>query len=101
MYPTAHHRMFVWMGTRPHWAPIGPLKRWAAVKLNDEDAAYAVQWSIATEGTSVYQERKRGTKANPWPKRVVTREDFQIALKRTAEHIGANIGADIFEDLPT
>ena len=38
-------------GSRPHWAPIAPLKRWAARKLGDERAAYAVRWAIARRGT--------------------------------------------------
>ncbi|HID24791.1 MAG TPA: hypothetical protein EYP14_20660, partial [Planctomycetaceae bacterium] len=39
IYPTAKHAIFVRRGTRPHWAPIAPLKRWAAVKLGDPNAA--------------------------------------------------------------
>jgi len=97
VYPTAKHRMFVRMGTRPHWAPIGPLKRWAAAKLGDENLAYPVQWSIARYGTSVYQLRKRGTKANPWPQRVVMRADFQQALRKTAESIGGEIVTEIVQ----
>ena len=38
-------------GSRPHWAPISPLKRWARVKLGNERLAYAVQWAIARKGT--------------------------------------------------
>jgi hypothetical protein len=91
VYPTAKHRMFVRGGTPPHWAPIGPLKDWARVKLGDENLAYPVQRSIATHGTSVWQERKRGTKANPWPKRVVARGDFQAMVTRTAAAIGGDI----------
>ena len=95
VYPTAAHRMFVRMGTRPHWAPIGPLKRWAAVKLGDENAAYAVQRSIAKRGTSMYQVAKRGSKDNPWPQRVVGRGDFASALTRTAEGLGKKIAAEV------
>lgn len=91
IYPTAKHRMFVRMGTRPHWAPIGPLKLWAAVKLGDERAAYPVQRSIATKGTSMWQAYKRGTKANPWPMRVLKRNDFQTAVRTTAARIGAQL----------
>ena len=89
------YRMFVRMGTRPHWAPIGPLKRWAAVKLGDENAAYAVQRSIAKRGTSMYQVAKRGSKDNPWPQRVVGRGDFASALTRTAEGLGKKIAAEV------
>lgn len=97
VYPTAKHRMFVRMGTRPHWAPIGPLKRWAAVKLGDEDAAYPVQRSIAEHGTSVWFERRHGTKFNPWPKRVIARGDFQTMMLRTANAIGGDIVTRIVE----
>jgi len=97
IYPTAKHGMFVRMGTRPHWAPIGPLKRWAAAKLGDENLAYPVQWSIARHGTSVWQLRTRGTKANPWPQRVVTRGDFLQALRKTAESIGGEIVTEIVQ----
>ncbi|MCH9674534.1 MAG: hypothetical protein K0U93_24055 [Gammaproteobacteria bacterium] len=38
-------------GSRPHWAPIAPLKRWARIKLGDERIAYAVQRVIARRGT--------------------------------------------------
>jgi hypothetical protein len=95
IYPTAAHRMYVRMGTRPHWAPIGPLKRWAAVKLGDEQAGYKVQHGIAKHGTSMWQQRKRGTKANPWPERVLARADFQRALDKTAKNIGAEIVTEI------
>lgn len=91
VYPTAEHAMYVRMGTRPHWAPIGPLKLWAAAKLGDEQLGYAVQRSIAREGTSVYQLRKRGTKANPWPERVAARGDMQQAAKAAADRIGHGI----------
>jgi hypothetical protein len=85
--------MFVRMGTRPHWAPIGPLKRWAAVKLGDEKAAYPVQRSIAKYGTSMYQLGKRGDKANPWPARVLARNDFQTAVRKTADETAVEITA--------
>jgi hypothetical protein len=95
IYPTADHAMSVRMGTRPHWMPIAPLKDWAAAKLGDERLAYPVQWGIAREGTSVYQERKRGTKANPWPERVVTSGAFLAALAATARRIGTDIETEI------
>jgi hypothetical protein len=46
--PYAH---FVEEDTRPHWAPIAPLKLWARRVLGDESAAYAVQHAIAVRGT--------------------------------------------------
>lgn len=97
VYPTAGHAMYVRMGTRPHWAPIGPLKRWAKWKLGDEDLAYPVQRSIATHGTSVWQLRKRGVKANPWPIRVVARGDFRTAIEATSKRIGQKLVAMVVE----
>jgi len=38
-------------GSRPHWAPIAPLKRWAARVLGDERIGYAIRWAIARRGT--------------------------------------------------
>jgi hypothetical protein len=38
-------------GASPHWAPIDPLKLWAARVLGDENAAYAVRAAIAQRGT--------------------------------------------------
>jgi hypothetical protein len=38
-------------GSRPHFAPIGPLKYWARRVLGNERAAYAVRWAIARRGT--------------------------------------------------
>jgi hypothetical protein len=45
---------YVERGTRPHWVPIQPLKLWAIRVLDDERAAYAVQWNIARYGTQGY-----------------------------------------------
>ncbi len=39
------------MGTKPHWAPIDPLKLWARRVLGDEKAAYAVRGKIKRVGT--------------------------------------------------
>jgi len=43
-------------GTRPFWAPIEPLKAWAARKIGDEGLGYAIQANIA----------KYGIKAHPY-----------------------------------
>lgn len=48
---SAPHTLPVEYGSRPHWPPIDPLKRWARVVLGDESAAYAVQQAIAQNGT--------------------------------------------------
>lgn len=46
----AKHSEAMEYGTRPFYAPIKPLKKWAAKKLGDENIAYAVQKKIAKEG---------------------------------------------------
>lgn len=48
---------FVEWSTRPHWAPIRPLARWARAKFGASgeekwDIAYGAQWSIAQTGTT-------------------------------------------------
>lgn len=49
---------FVEFGTEPHWAPIEPLKYWAAQKMrrrknaNPDSLAYAAQKKIAREGNT-------------------------------------------------
>lgn len=48
---TATYVDYVEKGTRPHWAPIGPLKLWAIRKFGDERIAYMVQRKIAARGT--------------------------------------------------
>jgi hypothetical protein len=60
---TAPHAAFMEFGTRPHWAPIGALERWAEQKLRGKiksrsqrgdparALARAVQRKIAREGT--------------------------------------------------
>ena len=42
---------YVEWGTRPHWAPIQPLKIWALRKFGDERIAYRVRATIARHGT--------------------------------------------------
>lgn len=96
VYPTAKHRMFVRMGTRPHWAPSAPIRAWATWKLGDESATWPVLRSIAQHGTSVYQQKRRGTKANPWPVRVVARGDFKTAVERTARNIAEGLSVHAF-----
>lgn len=38
-------------GSKPHWAPIAPLKLWAIRKFGDERIAYPVRAAIAKRGT--------------------------------------------------
>lgn len=55
--PTAHYGLYRHEGTRPHWAPIEPLRYWVQKKLGitgEKDinsVARAVQVKIATKGT--------------------------------------------------
>ena len=85
--PTAEHRFFVRYGTRPHWAPIAPLKAWAAVKLGDENAAYAVQRSIATHGTSMWAVGLYGSKENDFYTRTLTRTDVTSAKREFLQRV--------------
>jgi hypothetical protein len=45
------HALPVETGSKPHWAPIRPLKLWAKRILGDEGAAYAIRHAIAKRGT--------------------------------------------------
>ena len=89
--PTAKHAVFVRFGTKPHWAPIAPLKRWAAWKLGDEKAAYAVQRSIAKFGTSRYAERLYGTKSNPFTERTLASGITRAAIQNTARRLAVDM----------
>lgn len=91
--PTAPHAKAVRTGSRPHWAPIGPLKEWARWKLGDESAAYAVQKSIAKKGTSMYllraglAERTEYGYGYDYPGRTMQRGDVQLVIERTSQRI--------------
>lgn len=50
---------YVEFGTRPHWAPIAPLKLWAIRKFGDERMAYVAQQRIAFIGTQPVEMFKR------------------------------------------
>jgi hypothetical protein len=92
--PTAPNKDFVRYGTKPHWAPIEPLKRWAAWKLGDANAAYAIQKSIAHHGTSTWIERRGlgdGYGGYDYPQRTLDRGDVQTGLERTAKRISTDI----------
>lgn len=51
-------------GSKPHWAPIGPLKLWARRILGDEGLAYAVRAAIAKRGTKGAYMFRDGFKAS-------------------------------------
>lgn len=80
--PTVPYATYIRYGTRPHWAPIAPLKRWAMWKLGDERAGYAVQRSIAKFGTSRWAEQLYGTKENPYDERTMNRPETRLAIER-------------------
>ena len=96
--PTTKQSVFLRTGTGPHWAPIGPLKRWAFWKLGDENAAYAVQRSIARRGTSAWALRLYGSMANRFPERTLNRGDAQTAIVNTARRLGTDLVATIASD---
>lgn len=79
------HAIFVHEGTKPHWAPIAPLKAWALKKFEgtvDEriGIAYAVRQKIA----------KKGTKARPF---------LGVALRAHEQKIQGRINTAISEAL--
>ena len=83
-------------GTRPHWAPIAPLKEWVRVKPllprpmangklpTPDQLAYMVRWKIHEEGTE-------------------GKDDFSRALQETwaqfAQEVADAVTADIAADL--
>ena len=89
--PTAEHAAFVRYGTRPHWAPIAPLKAWAAWKLGDENAAYAVQQSIAKHGTSMWAVQLYGGKANDYVTRTLTSARTSSAFREFLRRVQTRI----------
>lgn len=103
--PTAKEAGYVFYGTRPHWAPIGPLKEWAKWKLGDENLAYAVQWSIKRFGTnqSYAQKGLKGAWQSQYGigldyiKNTVERGDFKSNVTATAKRIGADLVAKVME----
>ena len=54
------YAMAVEKGSRPHWAPIGPLLLWAKRKTGSERAAYVAQRAIAKRGTKGWHMFERG-----------------------------------------
>jgi hypothetical protein len=71
-------------GSRPHWAPIGPLLLWARRKLGDERAAYRVRWAIHLRGTRPVHMFARGLEAS----RSRIAVFFQQAGDRIAKRLG-------------
>lgn len=88
-------------GTRPHWAPIGPLKEWVKVKRllprpnskipptltlekAQERIAYAVRWKIHEEGTEGKDDLSRS---------------LQQAWAEFAQRVADAVTADIGDNL--
>lgn len=103
--PTAPEAKYVFYGTRPHWAPIEPLKEWARWKLGDEKLGYAVQRSIAYYGTNQGYLKKglHGAWQSPYGIGLdfirLTIEDggFKSNVEGTAKRIGADLVAKTME----
>ncbi len=93
--PTASHAAYIRWGTRPHWAPIAPLKRWAAWKLGDANAAYAVQRSIAQKGTSEFARRRYGEKTNAYTTRTMLRGDTARSLTTFMDRVTREISKEL------
>lgn len=69
-------------GTKPHWAPIAPLKLWARRKLGDERIAYAIRWKIKRLGTKGAHMFKKGLeRSRPYIKREETDLGHRIAAR--------------------
>ena len=92
--PTAPERFFVYDGTKPHIPPIAPLKEWARWKLGDENAAYAIQKSIAHQGTSTWIERMGlgdGKGGYDYPSRTLLRGDVRQGIERAGKRMGLDL----------
>ena len=79
------HAIFVHEGTRPHWPPKAPIRRWVFKKLNIrgkeiDKVTAAVRWKIA----------RRGTKARPFMA-VAFRLYRNIIAKRIGDAIRAEL----------
>ena len=103
VFPTARHAIFTRTGTRPHWAPIAPLKLWAALRFGDESVAYAIQRNIAKFGTSQYlvqkghpfnEQTQYGMGLN-FPKATLSQGDMQSSIHNTARRLGIDLVAMI------
>lgn len=72
-------------GTRPHWAPIEPLKLWAKRKLDDESLAYAVQRKIARVGTKGSFMFKMAFQSMKGRVRKLFKDSQSVTLKKLTE----------------
>lgn len=72
-------------GSRPHWAPIGPLKLWARRKLGDERAAYAIRWGIHLRGTRPARMFAKGLEAS--------RSRIDMIFRQAGDRIAKRLGS--------
>ncbi|MEI6221183.1 MAG: hypothetical protein WCP97_00565 [bacterium] len=79
VYPSTAYAAPIEDGSRPHWAPIEPLKIWAKQHGMKENAAYAIQKKIA----------KNGTKARPFFAPAIA--DVERQASKTLEDAGIKI----------
>jgi len=75
-------------GGPPRTVSIDDLKPWAQQKLGDAEAAYAVQESIKKVGTSMYQQRTRGTMAFPFDTLTIYSSESQKEVDRVRRKYG-------------
>lgn len=69
-------------GSRPHWAPIGPLKLWARRVLGQEGLAWAVRAAIARRGTKPAKMFKDGLAACKPKLERILREGVEAWVRR-------------------
>ena len=77
----AKHAIFVHEGTKPHWAPVKPIRQWVRKKLNKthgelDKVTFMVRRKIAREGT----------KAKPF---------LAVAMRAHVNKLGTRIGGAI------
>jgi len=70
-FTMADYGVYVEKGTKPHWAPIAPFKKWAKARGLSEKRAYATRGAIA----------KFGTKPHPFFTTIIEREIAKLAPK--------------------
>lgn len=77
----AKHGIFVHEGTKPHWPPVKPIRRWVVKKLNLRGReADSATWCIRKKISEV------GTKAKPF---------LSVAVRAHINKLGGRIGRAI------
>ena len=78
----APHLPFLEYGTRPHWPPMDPIKKWAKRVLHDESAAYPVAWAISRRGTRAHHMFRNAWREVKPKVRPTLRVAHSIAVRR-------------------